>query len=209
MATILMAWELGMGLGHMAPLKPLVEELLGRGHSVVLALRNLSRAPLVFGDLPVRYYQAPIQLPGSEPSQPPAAYVHLLENIGFGDSEGLAKRVFDWRRIFDEIRPDLLLCEHSPTALLAARGYAFPKVLFGNGFYCPPGKETLPVLRPWLETPSDQIRADEDRVTTGLNLVLKSFGGAALRVLPDLYRQVDETLITTFAEPRPLKPPAL
>jgi UDP-N-acetylglucosamine:LPS N-acetylglucosamine transferase len=200
MAKILMTWELGAGLGHMAPLRPLVEELLGRGHQVSLALRNLARAPMVFRDLPVRFYQAPFYVRRGEAPKPPAAYIHLLENIGFRDTAQVATLLIKWRAIFDEVRPDLLLCEHSPTALLAARGYSFSRVVFGNGFYCPPGTGTLTMLRPWLKVSLNQVREDEERLTLDLNRILDSVGGRPLNVLSDLYRQVDETFVTTFAE---------
>ena len=45
MAKILMCWEMGAGLGHLAVLKPIAVELIQRGHRVSLALRNLSLAP--------------------------------------------------------------------------------------------------------------------------------------------------------------------
>lgn len=94
MATILMAWELGAGLGHIAPLKLLAEELLRRGNRVALALRNLARAQLVFGNLPVECFQAPHDVRQSEgAAASPGAYVHLLANIGFNDPASLALRV--------------------------------------------------------------------------------------------------------------------
>lgn len=44
MATVLVTWELGGGLGHLLPLEPLVRGLSERGHRVAVALRDLSRA---------------------------------------------------------------------------------------------------------------------------------------------------------------------
>jgi hypothetical protein len=44
MATILLAWELGGGLGHVMSMRPLAEGLARRGHRVVAVLRDLSSA---------------------------------------------------------------------------------------------------------------------------------------------------------------------
>ena len=44
MATILLAWELGGGLGHFMNLRPVAEGLARRGHRVVAVLRDLTSA---------------------------------------------------------------------------------------------------------------------------------------------------------------------
>ena len=60
MATVLVAWELGAGLGHVSPLQPIVDQLVRRGHQVWLALRNVNGATMIF-DPAVRVLQAPIR----------------------------------------------------------------------------------------------------------------------------------------------------
>jgi hypothetical protein len=41
MRKLLFTWELGGGLGHLLILRPLMKELVVRGHKVVLAARKL------------------------------------------------------------------------------------------------------------------------------------------------------------------------
>ncbi len=60
MKTILIAWELGGGLGHLLQLAPVVKGLAQRGHRVVLALKDLSRARAVFPE-GVQLLQAPVK----------------------------------------------------------------------------------------------------------------------------------------------------
>ena len=48
MATILFAWELGGGLGHLTVIKPLAEALRDQGHRVVIAVRNFAWLSKVF-----------------------------------------------------------------------------------------------------------------------------------------------------------------
>jgi hypothetical protein len=48
-------------------------------------------------------------------------YADLLLNIGFGDGEAFTVHLQAWRNLYELVQPDLLVCDHSPTALLAAR----------------------------------------------------------------------------------------
>jgi hypothetical protein len=59
MATILLAWELGGGLGHFMNLRPVADGLARRGHRVVAALRDLSSARRFLPNQDVTLLQAP------------------------------------------------------------------------------------------------------------------------------------------------------
>jgi hypothetical protein len=48
-------------------------------------------------------------------------FADLLLNIGFGDGNALLAHLAAWRSLFELVRPDVLVCDHSPTALLAAK----------------------------------------------------------------------------------------
>jgi hypothetical protein len=73
MATILFGWELGNGLGHIAPLGPLAHELAERGHTVFVAVRDLRLAAAVFNRDRVTLLQAPTQMRKSSAHIPAAA----------------------------------------------------------------------------------------------------------------------------------------
>lgn len=59
MARILMAWELGAGFGHLAPLKPLAEALTARGHHVSFILHETLPAERLLGPQGYCWPQAP------------------------------------------------------------------------------------------------------------------------------------------------------
>ena len=124
MPNILFAWELGAGLGHIAPCRALFEILCARGHSVTLVLRDLSRAKSVFGELKIAMLQAPVKinLPAI-PASFAASYAHILHNVGYEEVAELEGLVDAWRTIYELERPDLVIADHSPTALLALRGF--------------------------------------------------------------------------------------
>ena len=201
MATILVTWELGGGLGHLLPLEPLVRGLCDRGHRVVAALKDLSRAAGVFGRTGVSYLQAPFRLGRvSGHIQRPRTFAHVLHNVGFADAEELRTLAEAWRNLYEYVQPEVILFDHSPTALLAARGHPARRAVIGIPFACPPDVYPLPDLRPWLAGDAENLRRDEHRVSQRVNRVLAAWGEAPVEYVSQLYHPVDETFLTTFPE---------
>ena len=62
MARILFTWELGGGLGHVAPHLPLANGLRDKGHEVAFVLRDLRFAETSLSQHDLPYYQAPVVL---------------------------------------------------------------------------------------------------------------------------------------------------
>lgn len=147
MATILLAWELGGGLGHLVNLQPLARGLSNRGHRVILVARDLSAAALVLSKDGIELLQTP-------PVERPArgigltyTFAQLLYNCGFADPKRLTRRVALWRNWLHDLRPNLIVCDHSPTALLASRGLDIRRATISTGFFRPPDLSPLPNLQ--------------------------------------------------------------
>lgn len=204
MATILINWEMGGGRGHVVQLAPLARSLAARGHKVVAALREPGRGRAAFGAGAIPCLPAPFKhAPPDDPIKPPLTFAHILHNIGWSGHEELAGLCDSWRALYDLVRPDLVLSDFSPTALLAARGLGVRRVVIGSGFCVPPDDSPLPNLRPWVKTPAadpQKLAADERRVVATANDVLAEAGAPPLQRLTQLYGEVDETLLVTFPE---------
>jgi UDP:flavonoid glycosyltransferase YjiC (YdhE family) len=201
MANILLTWELGGGRGHLYSLLPLARGLADAGHSVFLAFRDLSRAHRVYAGVEAQFLQAPFRAKrGVSPIEPARSFAHLLHNTGFDDAPDLAARVKAWRSLYEQVRPALIVFEHSPTALLAARGMPAKRAVVGVGFACPTDEYPLRDLQTWLPGEPDKIRRDEDRVLANANRALAGWGQPPLDRLAELYADVDATLVCTFAE---------
>jgi len=200
-ATILFAWELGSGLGHLARFRPIAQALLRRKHRLVCVVRDLSRAALVFADLPITYAQAPIKRPDTRREQQQStSYADLLEMHGHGTLAELEILTGAWRELYTAFRPELYVFDHSPTALLSSAGLDGQRLLLGTGFACPPDVYPLPSLRPWLAEDGARGQRVEDRVTAIINQRRGAWGQPPLERLGQMFAQVDENVLATFAE---------
>ena len=208
MATILLTWELGGGIGHLMNLRPIGEELVRRGHRVVAALRDLTNAADVLGSSGIAWMPAPImQRRGAPRYEPTHGFAEILGNVGFADRSMLSSLFTAWSTILDTVRPNLVVTDHSPTALLALRGRPIRRVNVGLGFFCPPDTFPLPIWSP----PQDQratATRNELEITDTVNCVLTAQRRPPLQRLGQLFHEVDEVFLATYREfdhfgPRP------
>lgn len=201
MATVLFAWELGGGLGHITQLAPLAADLAARGHRVYAALRDLTAATAAFAGTAVQFLPAPYRPRGvPKPFKPTVNFTHVLHNVGFANDGSLSAHASAWRNLYRLTRPDLIVFDHSPTALLAARGAPARRAVIGSGFCVPPDADPLPPLRPWAPHDPERLRADEQDVLRRANRLLARWGQPPLDRVGQLYGQVDHTFLTTFPE---------
>ena len=208
-ATIMFCWELGGGLGHLMQMLPLATDLARRGHRVVIVTRDLEGAASVFRRAGVRLLQAPLCSGAARRFPGPVNYAQFLANTGFGNDGGLFARASAWRNLFLMLRPDVVVFDHSPTALLASRGLPMRRALIGSGFCCPPDNEDddaggghWAVIRPARVGIADKrgLAAAADEVLARVNRQLDRWRLPHLARVGKLYSDVDENFLTTFAE---------
>jgi len=208
--TVLFCWELGAGYGHLTQMRPLAEDLVRRGARVFVALRQLDRAAMsVFRGSGVSFLHAPCWIAGGGcAARPrPASFTQLLMNVGFGNDAELMARAAAWRNLFRLLRPDLIVFDFSPCAMLASRGLPARRATIGSGFCAPPDSEDVEmpwaVFRPLAKgTPEQRGRLmdDEAAVLERVNRALSHWKQPPLDRLGQLYSDVDENFLTTFPE---------
>lgn len=133
MSRILCAWELGENYGHMCDFLPLALTLRERGHEIIFALKDLSRAQVILGSYGFPLLQAPVWLPALTgfPMTPPLNYAEILHRVGFLDERGLNGMVKTWLQLYELVQPELLIINSGPTALLAASDTEIPDHDYG------------------------------------------------------------------------------
>ena len=199
MKKILFTWELGGGLGHLSRARLLAIALRKRGHEPVFAFQDLSRAEALFGRNGFACYQAPLWMPRVTGLPPAATFAELLFRFGYLDPDGLLGVVRAWRGLFDLLQPDLLIADHAPTALLAARGMSMRKAQFGNGFAVPPHLSPMPPFRIWEKIDARRIEQSENKALASANHVLQQLNLPRLNAFTELF-EVDEDFLCTWPE---------
>lgn len=221
MARFHLCWELGGGLGHAGRLKVLAEALLARGHQVSISLRDLVQAHALFSGLCgaapgatgapgvhavngpalcVPPLQAPVWLHRTEgmPANH-ASHAEILLTAGYLQAAPLAGLVAGWRAMFSLLRPDVVVADYAPTAILAARGMGLRSASVGSAFSMPPPGRALPCLREWENIAPQRLAYAEARVLQAANAVLAHHGAPPLNWAVDLLLG-DAPLLTTWPE---------
>ena len=197
MKTVLFAWELGGGFGHIASLRRYVTKLGGNGVRMVAAVRNPKMGRVLAG-LGVEVLQAPPWPEASFTSKQRAAMSSAtlgesLAGSGLADTSAFNNVLAKWTKIFKNMDPDLVVADYAPAAALLARGRV-PLMIVGNGYTVPPSTMThFPLLHRTHEPVWDEMR-----LLTILNKAGSSYGIAPLEQLPQLF-SADEYLVETFS----------
>jgi len=199
MARILIAWELGEALGHLARTLRLTAHLRECGHEVVLVLKRLPEPPDRGGLPDVSCLPVP-PLRQSRPSDgiAPVNYADLLRCCGYADAAELATRLTHWRGLLDRTRPDVLLADHAPTALLAAHVEGIAHLAVGNGFAVPPPVHPWPSIRPWEDVDAKRLCAAEQALDRVVDAALVRHGFAGRVRMRELFGAQD--VLDTFPE---------
>jgi UDP:flavonoid glycosyltransferase YjiC (YdhE family) len=195
MASILYAWEFGANLGHVGAFMPLARALRERGHDVHWMVTQ----PAVVGDFLAgegfTWLAAPT-MPEVTRQGAPLTYADILLRFGYADPRALFGLVGSWREAMRLTGARLVLADHAPTALLAARTLNLPVMLFSNGFTAPPRRSPLPNMRPWSPLPEQTISQLDLTALYSVNAVLARFTCAQMQHLAELFNVAEEALVT-------------
>lgn len=163
----------------------------------MFAVRDLFGLEETLGRAGFDYLQAPVRLTRvAAPLPRTRTYAHVLHNVGFSEAPGLLARIRAWRQLYRLVDPRLVLFDHSPTALLAARGMDFATAVLGTGFTLPPRRAPFPDL-PVVVAPDDPSGAElETQLLGPVNWALGQTGIAALTRLCELFPADGEFLLT-------------
>lgn len=195
MASVLYAWEFGANLGHVGTFLPVAKELRERGSIVHWAVTQPRQAARLLPQAGFDWLQAPTLLE-QQREGPPLNYADILLRFGYGQSIDLLGLVVAWRELLRLTKASVLLADHAPTAILAARTLNIPVMLFGSGFFTPPPVHPTPNMRPWVMVPAEQLDARDNLALASINEVLEHFNMQALSSLAQLFAVAEDSLLS-------------
>lgn len=207
--TILYAAELGETESHLAAFRRVAIDLNKKGIQIVFAVRNVPEAAAIVGRDGFRILSAP-QFPRmirALGNGTPVSYPEILAKRGFMDEAALSGVVRAWLDLFSITKPSLLVANHSPAALLAARAAGLTHVLFGAPFWAPPRTTPMQTFFPRLKIPGERLAGTEQTVLRLINRVLHAQKAAPLATFSELFGLVRENFLCSLPEldPYPMR----
>jgi len=190
-------WELGSDLGHIHLLATIGRALTSRGHKFSAIVGEITHAWSCLHSLNITWYPAPqTRLPLRNTN--PQNHADILSASGYQDANLLSSKLCAWRSLFDLLKPDCVIGEAAPTAMLVARQMRLRNVSLDTGFFCPPLFRPLAPLREGKEANYDDLMRREDRT---LQVINQAFHHLGFRPLPDFKAVFDgETYWLTWPE---------
>src|ERR1700674_1759863 len=170
MARIFFAWELGGEYGHVIACAVLARALQARGHTIALMLRDQHPLSMLPETKDYDVFQAPRYAQEGRTNVVPASYADIMLGCGYSDHDALTALVEAWRKPLEQWKPDLVVADFAPTALLAARLLGLRRVTYGNGFFTPPRLDPLPPFRFDEPVPAERLRQANDQVVANVNV---------------------------------------
>lgn len=199
---VLLTWELGSGHGHWANLRPIADRLSSYGCEIFAVLREVTYAsgswqgPPGMRTLPAPRYSTPAAIRHPEPR----TCVRVLEGVGYHDADVLTQMVATWRSLYELVQPDVICCEYSPTAILAARNWPAKTIAIGTGFASPPNISPLPDLQFWDPLDQATLFDEESQCLARINEALRRHKLPKLANLGQLFDEVDENMLLVLPE---------
>ncbi|HET9642359.1 MAG TPA: nucleotide disphospho-sugar-binding domain-containing protein [Burkholderiaceae bacterium] len=197
MARFLLTWELGGNLGHAAHLRRLAAEFKRHGHDLVFAVKDLAGVRSLLGSDFGPTLQAPLFLHAAGAQSWTLADV--LQDCGYRTTETLASLAEAWKALIQMSGCDVVIADHSPTALLGARLAGKAAVNVGHGFFVPPDQVPLPVFRDWVPVAASHAEESDARTLRNVNQVLELHSAAPLQRLSQLFHP-ERTVVSTWPE---------
>lgn len=199
MARIAFAWELGGEFGHAMACAGLARALHARGHRIAFMFRELHQLSVLPDTSAYDVFQAPVSMREGQGAPLPVSFADILLGCGYDRAAHLAGLLGGWLALLRRWKPDLVVGDFAPTALLAARLMKTRRVAYGNGFAIPPRLAPLPAFRVDAPIAPERVAASDARALASVNEALARFGGAPLARLADQF-ETDEDFLTTFPE---------
>jgi UDP-N-acetylglucosamine transferase subunit ALG13 len=187
MKKILCCWELGDDYGHIGQFYPIIQHLLEQGYTVFFAVKDLSKIESFKWHKNITFLQAPVWLPQLRKPIVTQCYAEVILHKGYHAISALRPLVKAWVNLFDLLKPDLIIVDHSPTALLASSKRLIPRIILSNPYITPPAGSPPVNIRPWDSFDAERIVKSDAYVAKIINAVAQDLNLSKVNYVSDLF----------------------
>lgn len=201
MSRVLFAFELGGNYGHLVPAFGVIKELSDKGHTVHVAVTDLSLARKLAIEKYATLHQSPERkFIGHSNKTNTTHFTHnfseVLMRAGWSDVHHLVSLVNDWHYLFNSNQIDRVIADFAPTAILAAHLKQIKYLSIGVGWTIPAKDNYLRFMKEHLD--EDTVKIDyESKINSTLAQLTKYYTTNKFS-LQELFQ--DKYLITTYPE---------
>jgi Erythromycin biosynthesis protein CIII-like, C-terminal domain len=175
---VLIVWEFGSGLGHLACMPPIFRGLRARGIEPLVAVPDPTQAQRLFGaESPRMIRSVPLPLANNTPRSV-HSHADILLSAGFSNVAALSAAVDGWQALFRDERIDCVVLDYAPVAQLAAWLMGLRMVTVSSAFAAPP--VPLPALWPMTPALAPLLEASERELLGCVNQVITKSGHAPI-----------------------------
>jgi UDP:flavonoid glycosyltransferase YjiC (YdhE family) len=199
MRHVLIVWELGGNLGHLARLHLTARALERKGAKVTFAARNYDLAATWLAARGWHCVRAPHTESNGWETTTPVGHADWFMCEGFDQPAQVQALVQEWSCLVDQLQIDAMLLDFAPFATYAAHYLQVPYLVSSVGFCVPPYLDQPACFRPW----DAQAVARSQEADTKLKLVFEALrvtlGPRAATDMKALYLP-DVVRLCTFAQ---------
>jgi len=200
MAHIVFAWELGSNYGHIARMYFVSELLLASGHSIDFIVPDIKRlkdfGPTLVAEK-VKAYPAPrARKKVGKLSRNPDNFSEILLSFHYYETNLLRNVIHDWRKLFKQLKPDLICFESAPTAILAARGVDVKTANISSFYFTPPDHYPMPSFTYNKSISTETLKKSDDFLLHNIQNALDDFSESSIYA----YFETDANILAAVPE---------
>lgn len=180
---ILFCWECGAGLGHIKALERVAAEFDATKYSLCLVTpenRPYTNLSSIFTS--VNSIASSDMLAPDIVNLDMTSYNSNLYCLGLSSAKITFTRLQVWKQFFTRSKPELIIADYAPFALMAARAMGLKSIATGNGFTLPPTEvSTYPKFI------NQENSLDDQLILSQVNQALSLSGFARIKYVPDIF----------------------
>lgn len=198
--NIMITWELGGGYGHLIPIIAICKKLILSDTIITLVLKDITNPILILLPKSIKIIQAPKSISPVDNKHTLSTVSDILFVNGYHSTKSIKHLLNQWIDIIDLVKPDVVINDYSPTAVIACKIKRIKNISIGTGFFIPPITKELIYFRDIEEVDINRSTFIESSILNSLNSIFLKSGLEKQYTSVIHCLRADKSFITTYPE---------